>query len=537
MLISQTRTFTVAATIACAVITTSHAAMTISNAKTKNVSCTGGVCTPTGGNANLNVGDLQTMLAAADVKVKSNAVVPDIGVLNPLTWASTQHLTFDAYESIHIHAPIVVEGTAGVTLTTNDGGSGGDYDFNTTTSGSITFWDASSSLIVNGTNFALVKDVKTLATDIAGNSAGNYALANNYDATVDGVYLNAPIGAFSGAFEGLGNSIQNLSIATNLENVHLGLIAHLQAGGTIRDINLTGVSVAGVGAGHQCSTCAASAGALVDYSEGIIARVNVSGSVSEGPGKVLVGGIVSANIGTIMASSFTGKIYNYRTSLHAIHMGGIAGYSQGSILQSSAIADVSGGDDAGGLVGESQGTVALSHASGTVSGGLAGGLVGLASGGAITQSFSSADVVSRQYGGGLVGSEYDLAQITESYSTGAVSGEGSGNDGRLGGFVGVNKGKISKAYATGMVSPSGNFCAGGFTGNYLGADKLYRSAYWDITTTQQQDGECSGNLDRITGLTDDQLKSGLPAGFNPNVWGQNASINNGWPYLVANPPQ
>jgi hypothetical protein len=44
--------------------------------------------------------------------------------------------------------------------------------------------------------------------------------------------------------------------------------------------------------------------------------------------------------------------------------------------------------------------------------------------------------------------------------------------------------------------------------------------------------DCPG----VTGLTDAQLKSALPAGFDPNVWGQNASLNNGYPYLLANPP-
>ena len=38
------------------------------------------------------------------------------------------------------------------------------------------------------------------------------------------------------------------------------------------------------------------------------------------------------------------------------------------------------------------------------------------------------------------------------------------------------------------------------------------------------------------GLTDAQLKSGLPTGFASNIWGQSAGINNGYPYLVANPP-
>ena len=29
---------------------------------------------------------------------------------------------------------------------------------------------------------------------------------------------------------------------------------------------------------------------------------------------------------------------------------------------------------------------------------------------------------------------------------------------------------------------------------------------------------------------------GLPAGFDPAIWAQSKSINNGFPYLIANPP-
>jgi hypothetical protein len=33
-----------------------------------------------------------------------------------------------------------------------------------------------------------------------------------------------------------------------------------------------------------------------------------------------------------------------------------------------------------------------------------------------------------------------------------------------------------------------------------------------------------------------QLKSGLPEGFDPHIWGSNPNIDNGYPYLPANPP-
>ncbi len=185
--------------LTCALITTAHAAMTISNTKTKNVTCTGGVCTPTGGNANLNTGELQTMLASSDVTVKSSASAPALGVLDPLTWASTHRLTLDAYDSIHVRAPIVIEGKSGLTLVTNDGGTGGDYIFED--GGTANFWDLASSLVINGHSYTLVGDVKTLASDIAIDSSGSYALAASYDATPDGLYDPPPIGWFDGSFE------------------------------------------------------------------------------------------------------------------------------------------------------------------------------------------------------------------------------------------------------------------------------------------------------------------------------------------------
>jgi hypothetical protein len=41
----------------------------------------------------------------------------------------------------------------------------------------------------------------------------------------------------------------------------------------------------------------------------------------------------------------------------------------------------------------------------------------------------------------------------------------------------------------------------------------------------------------VTGLTTEQLQSGLPEGFDPSIWGESADINGGLPYLLANPPK
>src|SRR5206468_2281422 len=113
------------------------------------------VCSPTAKDAVLNVDDLSAMLASGDVTVKSGSRAVTIGVLSPLAWASTHRLTLDAALSIHIKAPVTVEGTAGLTLVTNDGSSGGDLMFYP--GGKIDFWDT-SSLIVNGNSYTLAGD-------------------------------------------------------------------------------------------------------------------------------------------------------------------------------------------------------------------------------------------------------------------------------------------------------------------------------------------------------------------------------------------
>jgi hypothetical protein len=45
-----------------------------------------------------------------------------------------------------------------------------------------------------------------------------------------------------------------------------------------------------------------------------------------------------------------------------------------------------------------------------------------------------------------------------------------------------------------------------------------------------------GNARGITGLTTQQLQTGLPAGFDPKIWAEDANINNDLPYLINNPP-
>jgi hypothetical protein len=70
---------------------------------------------------------------------------------------------------------------------------------------------------------------------------------------------------------------------------------------------------------------------------------------------------------------------------------------------------------------------------------------------------------------------------------------------------------------------------------------VFTDGYWDFDTSgitdPSQGAGTPPNDPGITGLTSQELQSGLPAGFRAKIWAQNKSINNGFPYLVANPPQ
>ena len=80
-------------------------------------------------------------------------------------------------------------------------------------------------------------------------------------------------------------------------------------------------------------------------------------------------------------------------------------------------------------------------------------------------------------------------------------------------------------------------------GGLVGEDNsgTFADAYWDLDTSGISDpSKGAGNIANdpgMLGLTDAQLRTGLPPGFDPAIWGQKKKVNNGYPYLLANPPQ
>jgi len=111
----------------------------------------------------------------------------------------------------------------------------------------------------------------------------------------------------------------------------------------------------------------------------------------------------------------------------------------------------------------------------------------------------------------------------------------AGDKSKTGGFAGAMFCSNTTSYSIGLVSAGTNATIGGYVG-YSGSSP--HTVYWDTTTsgTKQGVGECLGQCD-VVGLKNKQLKAHLPAGFDPAIWGQSATINHGMPYLLALPPQ
>jgi hypothetical protein len=226
-----------------------QAAVNISDAPTQHVLCAAGTCVPTAKRANLNVGDLESLLAESDVTVNTGAGAVTIEVASPLFWTSTHRLTLNADYNVNIKSSVSVQGTAGLTVNYDNGSAGGELQF--FPNGWITFGDTSSSLIVNGNSYVLVRDLATLAGAVASDPGGRFALVSDYDASADGTHEGGIVASLQGTFEGLGHTIFNLSI-------HGGGVPAVgmfqQVGGSggaavLRDLNIDGIQISATGGG------------------------------------------------------------------------------------------------------------------------------------------------------------------------------------------------------------------------------------------------------------------------------------------------
>ncbi|MEX2634360.1 MAG: GLUG motif-containing protein [Balneolales bacterium] len=228
-------------------------------------------------------------------------------------------------------------------------------------------------------------------------------------------------------------------------------------------------------------------------------------------GNEQTGALAGENRGVISGSYTTGEVSGLEM------VGGLVGYNPnaGEIAGSYSSANVTATQTAaGGLAGKSDGSITESYAAGNVASGEVstegfgaigtGGLVGVNSSGVISSSYATGEVtVTNDFrAGGLVGYNTSAGEIVNCYATGNVTG-----DDRVGGLVGGNRNDatITTSYATGVVT------GGNRDGGVVGVnDQFIIDSYWDTESTGLTNGAGNDQPSGAIGLTTDQM-----TGINP----------------------
>jgi The GLUG motif. len=172
-------------------------------------------------------------------------------------------------------------------------------------------------------------------------------------------------------------------------------------------------------------------GGIVGYSEGTISDCYFEGLVK---GVARVGGIAGHSTGSITNSENAGHIENQNSGYLGFYysfstVGGIVGYNEGSITDC-----------------DNSGTVAA-HATNV------GGIAGINSG-TIFQCSNAGDVETNDHNiGGIVGSS--TGTVTDCYNTGTIQGNA-----HTGGIVGYSEGATSNCYNTGTIYGGGDMVGG-----------------------------------------------------------------------------
>ncbi|MBV9991677.1 MAG: hypothetical protein JOZ72_10325 [Alphaproteobacteria bacterium] len=472
-----------AAFLALAAASAAQASVVISTAPTSNMSCSAGSCTATAADAVLNVDDLEGFLAAGNVTVTSGNVSQDIELDSPLSWPGTQKLTLSAAGSIRFNAVLTVAGAGALTLTP-DSDASGDGTLRFAKKGHVAFSDTSSKLTIGGDKYKLVGSLRKLAKAATG-SAVRVALARDIGEARK-LYQMAPVANLDGIFEGLGNTISHFQI--NGSDGQVALIGQTSAAASVRDLNLVSADITHFG--------------------------------NSGNAAILIGN----NFGTVQNVRATGAVH-VTSSDGVVEAGGLVGTSFNAITSSQAAVDVT-----------------------SSSKGSSGGLVGVLFAGccfaSLQTSFSTGAVSvsgNAAAAGGIVGFTQG-GFVLDCYARGSVTGSAGNNV--FGGLAGINTQGgsfeiLGTSYSTAAISAP----AGGIDGGAIGEDTSVntRSVYWDLDTSGISDpsqGAGSPSNDRgVTGLHSAKLKAQLPSGFDPAIWGQDAHINSGYPYLLDNPPR
>ncbi|ACB65756.1 filamentous haemagglutinin family outer membrane protein [Burkholderia ambifaria MC40-6] len=438
-----------------------------------------------GGNAAIDGETLSRNLGTTNVALTNTS--GDLTVGDAVNWASDNALALTSKKgSVNLNQSLTASGAnAGVTMNAAQQirvgnkvtltGENASLALNAGSGHTLTNDDAvvtlsgrNASFSANGEAYDVIHDLAGLR-GVDGNMNGRYVLGNAIDGKgAQFRSLGGNRAMFGGVFDGLGNTIGNLSVS-NPGSATVGLFA--VNGGRISNLVLDKITARGL-VGQVVSPI--SVGALAGYNVGDITNVKAKDVVVSGEGRAIVGGLVGSNLsGRIDRASVSGRVEGGK---EAMYVGGLAGENRtflspnrGEATVSNSHADVQVSSRSsgvtGGLVGINRGAITASTAAGSVSalarGARAGGLVGYHEGGSIKASSSSASVRAGHdaTAGGLVG--YNAASIEASDATGGVT---VGDNAKAGGLVGENVGKIAASTAGGNVVAGKSAIVGGLAG-------------------------------------------------------------------------
>ncbi|PAK77168.1 beta strand repeat-containing protein [Acetobacter fabarum] len=456
----------------------------------------------------------------------------DINVNAGIAWSGKATLTLDAYRNLNVNAPITVNDSGAVVITT-----GGDDIFNP--GGSLTYATPNAgSLRVNGAAYTLLWGIGGLNSIGDGYITNNYALAGDVDNAGAAFTPIVHTGRFTGIFDGLGHSVSNLNVhdtthaASGLFGISSGTIANVTVSGIIDGRGGPTSSYVGgiVGQNNGIVRDSHSAATVYGYYVGglsggsatgtaTIKRSTASGNVYALDGSPYAGGLAGTAY-SVIDSSASGDVIS---SVANSYVGGLVGYMTGDASGSSASGNVTASGNnarAGGLIGFSTGGVSDSIATGAVNAGtkaVAGGLVGQASG-AMTNVRASGDVVAGDGAtvGGLAGSNYGA--VTKAIAVGNAT---AGIGGMAGGLVGKNAGGISVSYATGAASASGSADSLGYAGGLVGDNEATVSqAYSTGAATGLVNTYAGGLIGKWgAGTVSDTYATGLVTGQSGQIGG------------------
>lgn len=453
--------------------------LTISNAADNNINFSSDTYTSLDTPSNVNVTQLQSALATANILVQTNASGTggngDITVLDAISWNAPTTLTLSAYRNIVLNNTITGTGGAGLSLIANNAGVfavGSGNGTVTAPLGTITMsgpvkiyynpsaYTTPTSYTNSGagtlTAYMLINNVNDLQ-NMNTNLSGNYALSTTIDASATSGW-NAgagfqPISTYTGQFDGQNFTVQNLFINRPTTD-DVGLFGIASSTAVINNLNLTGLNVSG-----RTRT-----GGLIGTNSGTINNAHVAGSVV-GFGNQL-GGFVGLNNTTGIIDSSTSAANVSSGTLNILNIGGFAGQNSKTITNSSSTGNLTFNNNAsqiGGFIGLNTGAATslanvystgnIIAANGTIVS--VGGFIGFNTLGTIDGAPNSSSATA------ACGGSHSICGL------GALLTSGSGSYGTtIGGFIGANTGNVSNISTDVDVQGTGN--VGGFIASING---------------------------------------------------------------------